>query len=107
MTIFFVAFPEEWFFRGYLLTRLQTIKPEQKLVANIISSLIFSLLHAMTRGMSIAIEVFVPSLLFGWFYQKTNDLLLCILLHTISNIVFVLYLKQHIYIIRDFIGYQI
>lgn len=93
MHIFFlVALPEEWFFRGYLLSRLGG-----NVRANIISSVIFSLLHGVTKGPVIALEVFVPSLFYGWLYQKTGSILLCVYAHAVSNIIFLTVLKPYFY----------
>ena len=110
--LFLVALPEEWFFRGYLLKRLSlinniSIAQNSYLIANIFSSIAFSLLHALTRGLPVAIEVFLPSLFFGWLYQKTNDLILCIFIHTISNLMFVLFLNEKLSIVRKLLGYDI
>ena len=96
ITLLFVALPEEWFYRGYLLGRIQSIKDGYALPANIWSSIAFSLLHAVTRGPEIALQVFVPSLVFGWLYQKTNDLVICILVHTLSNLVYVLFVRDRL-----------
>ena len=95
-TFFIIALPEEWFFRAYLLTRLGGDTR-----ANIISSIAFSLLHAITRGPVVALEVFAPSLFYGWIFQKTKSLSLCIFAHAISNIFYVLVFERYIGDIRD------
>ena len=107
VVIFLVALPEEWFFRAYLLSRLQLLLPVHPVKANIICSIAFSLAHAIPRGTGVAIEVFLPSLFLGWLYQKTNDLILCILVHAIANIIFILYLNQYFSDLRTFFGYSI
>ena len=81
------ALPEEWFFRGYFMEALG-----QGFRANLIASLIFSLLHGFTRDWPTAVMVFLPSLTYGWIYQRTHDLPLVILLHILSNLVFVMFL---------------
>ncbi|NOX09505.1 MAG: CPBP family intramembrane metalloprotease [Gammaproteobacteria bacterium] len=89
-TLLFAALPEEWFFRAYLMRRIK-LKPWQ---VNLLVSLLFSLLHALTRGWSIGLQVFAPSLFYGWVYQQRQDVMLLVLLHAISNLVFVMYLRD-------------
>lgn len=86
-TLLMAALPEEWFFRAYFMTRLG-----QGVRANIIASLLFSLLHGLTRGWTTAVLVFLPSLFYGWLYQHTRDLPLLVLVHALSNLVYVLFL---------------
>ncbi len=75
------AFPEEWFFRSYLMTRLGG-----DLRANIVSSLIFAFVHVLAFGSFTGALVFWPSLLFGWVYGRTRDLAIAILLHAVANL---------------------
>ncbi len=86
-TLLMAAFPEELFFRAYFMTRLG-----KGLRSNIIASLLFCLMHGLTRGWTAAALVFVPSLFFGWLYQRTQDLPLLVLVHALSNIVHALFL---------------
>ena len=95
-TLLTAALPEEWFFRAYFMDRLG-----KGWGANAIASILFALLHGLTHDWSIALQVFVPSLFYGWLYQRTRDLLLLILAHTLSNLVFVMFLAQFI---ADFMG---
>ena len=87
--LLWAALPEEWFFRAYFMERVG-----QGWRANLIASLLFSLLHGLTRGWAIAVQVFVPSLCYGWLYQRTRDFPLLVLVHALSNLVFSLYLAQ-------------
>jgi len=91
-SLLFAALPEEWFFRSYLLLRINQLLNKPWL-ANILTSIVFSLLHLPTQGW-FGLSVFFPSLVFGWFYQKTNNLLLVIGLHALSNAAFYIYLKD-------------
>lgn len=100
MTVVLVALPEEWFFRAYLMTRLG-----KNIQANIVSSIAFSLIHGVTRGRVVGVEVFIPSLLFGWLFQKTDDLISCILVHSISNLLFILFINEYMGTIRALLGY--
>ena len=86
-TLLTAAIPEEWFFRAYFMTRLGKGR-----WSNIMASLLFSLMHGLTRGWTAAILVFVPSLFYGWLYQRTRDLPLLVLAHTLSNIIYILFL---------------
>ena len=123
-TLVFTALPEEWFFRAYLMLRLECLIQDisqsarvrgiyQKIygnknnynevtfstlvvknTANITTSVFFALMHLPVQGW-VGLMVFFPSLLFGWLYQKTSDLFLVILLHGLSNLVFVIFIQKH------------
>ena len=86
-TLFLAALPEEWFFRAYFMTRLG-----HGWSSNLIASLLFSLLHGLTRDWTTALLVFAPSLFYGWLYQHVRDLPLLVLIHALSNLVFMLFL---------------
>jgi len=113
-TLLLTALPEEWFFRAYFMTRLERYivqgffsknatasspflndlhKKYSGLSANILTSSLFALLHTPTQGW-FGLTIFFPSLFYGWVYQKTRNLLLVILLHALSNIVFFIYLSD-------------
>ena len=91
-TLLLTALPEEWFFRAYFMIHIEKtrLRPYQ---ANIITSLFFTLLHLPTQGW-FGLTVFVPSLIYGWIFQKSKDIVLVILLHALSNIIFFIYLKN-------------
>ncbi len=120
-TLMTAAIPEEWFFRAYFMTRLETFclghvaRMERSgmretaptpgfhfipyglhmlipWLPNVTTSLLFSLLHGLTRDWTTALLVFLPSLFYGWLYQRTHDLTLVILAHALSNLVYVLFL---------------
>jgi membrane protease YdiL (CAAX protease family) len=90
-TLLLAALPEEWFFRAYFMTRLG-----QSWRANLVASLLFSLLHGLTQGWPAAIRVFAPSLFFGWLYQRTGDLILLVLVHALSNLLFAMFLSGYL-----------
>jgi len=105
--IFLVALPEEWFFRAYMMARLEGLlssnEPEKRsgqvagmhnsveksgssgLYANALTSMLFTALHLPVQGVW-GLGVFLPSMFFGWVYQRTNDLVFLILLHASFNI---------------------
>ena len=88
-TLFTAALPEEWFFRAYFMTSLGSGLP-----ANLVASILFSVLHGLTKGWVMAVQVFVPSLFYGWIYQRTRDLPLLVLTHALSNIVFMMFIAN-------------
>ncbi len=81
-TLIFAALPEEWFFRGWLLSRLGA-----NTRANVIVSVLFAVLHGLARNWTNAALVGVPSLFFGWLYLRTRDLPLVVLVHAFGNVV--------------------
>ena len=88
-TLLTAAIPEEWFFRAYFMTRIG-----QGWRANLVTSALFSLLHGLTHDWATALLVFLPSLFYGWLYQRTRDLPLVVLAHALSNLVFVMFLAE-------------
>ena len=86
-TLLLAAVPEEWFFRGYFMTRVG-----RGWRANLVTSLLFSLIHGLIYGWVAAVQVFLPSLFYGWLYQRTKDLPLLILVHALSNVIFVMFI---------------
>ncbi len=90
-TLLLAALPEEWFFRAYFMTRLGT-----GVRANLLASLLFAALHGLTRGWVVALLVFIPSLFYGWLYQRRRDLVLVILAHALSNIIYVAFISEHL-----------
>lgn len=90
--LLFTAIPEEWFFRGYFMQRLEVLSLA-RWEANVITSLLFALLHFPTQGWQ-GLSVFFPSLIFGWLYQRNRDLVLVILLHTFFNGIYIIYLRD-------------
>jgi membrane protease YdiL (CAAX protease family) len=86
------ALPEEWFFRAYFMARLETQQRFNPVTANLTASLLFSLVHALSRDWMTALLVFTPSLFYGWLYQRTRDLPLVVLAHALSNLFFVMFL---------------
>ena len=84
-TLFLAALPEEWFFRGYFMMRLG-----MGWRANLFASLLFAALHGLTHDWMTAALVFLPSLAYGWLYQRTRDLPLVVLTHAVSNLIYML-----------------
>jgi membrane protease YdiL (CAAX protease family) len=88
-----VAFPEEYFFRGYLQGRLdERFTPRWRILGVqlgpgwILSSVAFALLHPILIPGVHRLLVFFPSLLFGWLKARTGSIGAAVLVHAFSNI---------------------
>jgi len=88
-TLAIAALPEEWFFRAYLQNKLGNSHR-----AIIISSIVFSCAHMITVSWLAGLLVFLPSIIYGYIYKKTGDLVLVILLHVLSNVLYNVYLHE-------------
>ena len=105
--VFFVALPEEWFFRRYFQQNLYEYFKRNKLsdysvprnLAIFSTSLFFALMHLPTQGY-IGLTVFLPSLVLGYVYQMKQDLIFVILLHSLFNLFFIAYLQDFL---QDFL----
>jgi membrane protease YdiL (CAAX protease family) len=81
-----VSFPEEFFFRGFLQ---DTIGRDFRSV--LLVSLLFAVAHvpkALLLGDWMSLLTFFPSLVMGWLYMKTNNILPGIVFHLLANIVY-------------------
>lgn len=90
-TLATAALPEEWFFRAYFMERMG-----RGIRANVLASLLFCLLHGLTRGWTAAALVLAPSLFYGWLYQRTRDVPLLALAHALSNLVYAVFLAEFV-----------
>ena len=84
---------EEIVFRGFLqgsLVRWSVLKGGflRLSIANIITSCVFSLVHLINHEPIWALLVFFPSLIFGYFKDRYQAILPCIILHQFYNVVF-------------------
>lgn len=91
--LFFVAIPEEFFYRGYFQTRLNEIFPKKFLVFGVpigwglvIASLFFAFGHSLVVVRWWHFATFFPGLLFGWLREKTGQPLAGALLHAWANV---------------------
>jgi membrane protease YdiL (CAAX protease family) len=81
-----VSLPEEFFFRGFLQDSIG-----KSFRAVFLVSLLFSLAHlpkAIFMGEWISLLSFFPSLIMGWLYMKTNNILPGVLFHFLANLVY-------------------
>jgi len=91
--LFFVAIPEEFFYRGYIQSRLDEIfEPTWKLFGAtigpslLITSFIFAIGHSVVVVQWWHIFIFVPSLVFGWMRARTDGIVAGALFHAWCNI---------------------
>jgi membrane protease YdiL (CAAX protease family) len=88
-----VAIPEELFFRGYLLKRLEeAFPPRRRLlgggigIALVISAAMFALGHVLVDLDPLRFAVFFPGLLFGWMRSATGSIAPGAFVHASSNL---------------------
>jgi membrane protease YdiL (CAAX protease family) len=95
-----IALPEEMFYRGYLQTALDRVRPARVRVLGaqlgvgvLISSAIFALGHLATQLDPARLSVFFPSLLFGWLRVRTGGIGASVFFHALCNL-FAAYLAR-------------
>jgi membrane protease YdiL (CAAX protease family) len=82
---------EEMVFRGGLQTLLLRTQKGQMArydisLANLMTSLLFALVHLLNHSPLWAVAIFVPSLLFGWFRERYNSVIPSMILHSGYNL---------------------
>jgi membrane protease YdiL (CAAX protease family) len=89
-----VAIPEELFFRGYLMERLEKVWPPTRRlfgapvgVALLGSSALFALGHLLVIPNPQRLAVFFPALVFGWMRARTGSIAAGAVFHALCNIV--------------------
>ena len=100
IAVVFAPITEEWIFRGWLWRWLAQRFPQDApdkgtrdslLVAsfvsptNLSSTVLFALLHGLTRGPETALLVIVPSLYLGAIRHQGGHWLICAMVHAIWN----------------------
>lgn len=107
--LFFVSLPEEFFYRGYLQTRIGQYFAARRLArgesearrrwlgispANLVTSALFALGHVLIPvGGALLISraaVFFPSLAFGWLRERTDSIVAPVIYHGACNMMVVL-----------------
>jgi membrane protease YdiL (CAAX protease family) len=88
-----VAFPEEFFYRGFLQQHLKRLLPAWRPLlgvaswpAILLTSLLFALGHLLAFPSPERLLVFFPSLLFGWLRERGQSLAGPSLFHTLCNV---------------------
>lgn len=89
-----VALPEEYFFRGYLQTRLEAVWPSRRRFLGaqvgrplLSASLLFALGHVLVDFNVLRLAVFFPALVFGWMRSLSGTIVAGVLFHACSNLV--------------------
>ncbi len=90
--LFVVALPEEFFYRGYLQTRLRDAWPKGRMflgarlgAAFWVTAILFALGHLAIFQVW-RLGVFFPALLFGWMRERSNSVVGPALFHAASNL---------------------
>jgi len=81
-----VSFPEEFFFRGFLQDTIG-----RNFTAVLLVSLLFAVAHvpkALFLGDWMSLLTFFPSLVMGWLYIKTNNVLPGTIFHFLANMAY-------------------
>jgi membrane protease YdiL (CAAX protease family) len=88
-----VALPEEVFFRGYLMSRLEERWPSRTRLWGasvgwplIVSSLLFGLGHFLVEFQPARLAVVFPALVFGWMRKRTGSLAPAAVFHALCNL---------------------
>jgi membrane protease YdiL (CAAX protease family) len=91
--LFFVAIPEEFFYRGYLQTRLdEAFEPKWRVFGAqlgwgwLITCIIFAFGHSIIQVQWWHFAIFFPSLIFGWMRARTGGIVAGALFHAWANI---------------------
>jgi membrane protease YdiL (CAAX protease family) len=95
---FYVAFAEEIFFRGYIVSRLLQWRPplarQRPRVWHatiiIISAAVFALAHIILLENILSVLTFFPGLILGWLFIRTRSLVAPVLFHALANIFYAL-----------------
>ena len=91
--LFFVAIPEEFFYRGYFQTRLNDIYPKNWVFfgtpmgkSTIYTGIFFAFGHSIVTFQWWHFSIFFPSLLFSYLREKTGGILSSAMFHASCNI---------------------
>ncbi len=88
---------EELAFRGaiqdFLSTKLKNLSYYKISLANVLTSLLFVATHLIYHSLLWALLVFIPSLIFGYFKDRTNSVIPGIILHIFYNSIYFYFAK--------------
>jgi membrane protease YdiL (CAAX protease family) len=90
--LFVVALPEEFFYRGFMQTRLKDAWPQGRVIFGVRMGPAFFWTAALFALGHLAIfqvwrlGVFFPALLFGWMREKTGTVMSAALVHGVANL---------------------
>ncbi|MGE4318670.1 MAG: JDVT-CTERM system glutamic-type intramembrane protease [Deferribacterales bacterium] len=80
---------EELFFRGFVqdvIRRRLVYGLFGLTLANVLTSVLFACVHLFSWGAFHSLLVFFPSLAFGYVFDRTGKISLCVLLHALYNL---------------------
>ena len=88
-----VALPEELFFRGYIMGRLEDALPPTRALfgakvgwALVIQAVLFGVGHFLVNFQPGGLARIVPGLLFGWLFARTRSILAGTIFHAACNL---------------------
>ncbi|MEC7984962.1 MAG: type II CAAX endopeptidase family protein [Myxococcota bacterium] len=91
--LFFVAIPEEFFYRGYFQGRLNEVFPRKFLIFGtpigwgaVIASLFFAFGHSLVQFQWWHFATFFPGLIFAWMRERSGGVLAGSMFHASCNI---------------------
>jgi len=94
--LFFVAIPEEFFYRGYFQTRLNEVFPRKWLIfgvpmgwGSVIACLFFAFGHTIVLFQWWHFATFFPGMVFAWLREKTDGVIAGAFFHAGCNIIIV------------------
>ncbi len=95
--LFFVAIPEEFFYRGYVQTRLNELLPRRFLVfgtpmgwGSVLATLLFAFGHSLVLFQWWHFATFFPGMVFAWMRERTGGVVAGALFHAACNVIVVL-----------------
>ena len=91
--VFFVAIPEEFFYRGYVQTRLNEVLPKKSTIMGVrcgmglwLTAIFFAFGHSLVGILWWHFAIFFPGILFGLLREKTGGVLAPAFLHAACNV---------------------
>jgi len=91
--LFYVAIPEEFFYRGYFQTRLNEVFPRKWMIFGVpmgwgavIAALFFAFGHSLVMLKWWHFATFFPGLVFAWLRERTGGVIAGAIFHAICNI---------------------
>lgn len=91
--LFFVALPEEFFYRGYMQSRLDEVfAPRWRVLgatvgpALLATCVLFAFGHSLVQFQWWHFAIFFPSLVFGWMRARTGEVIAGAMFHAWANI---------------------
>ncbi|APC96331.1 CPBP family intramembrane glutamic endopeptidase [Francisella frigiditurris] len=83
VNLIFTCIPEEIFWRGFVQNSIA--KYSGNILAVLVTSILFAVIHIIFAGVNFAILAFIASLIYGFSYVKTKKLEVSIICHYFVN----------------------